>query len=153
MAAAATSRPTCGSLEENRKLSTFSVAGVVSLASIQTNGNIGKVIVGAMDRSSFFAGTTERPDELSDFTSTRSIQTFTVKGVTGVADAFVDSDVAAAKIGIVKVKSVATTSGDGEFGFVADAIRSYNRIGGLQATNLTTPGEYDAEGNYSVTIL
>jgi hypothetical protein len=135
------------------KLSTFSVAGVVSLASIQTNGNVGKVTVGAMDRSSFFAGTTERPDELSDFTFTRSIQTFTVKGVTGVADAFVDSDVAAAKIGTVKVKSVATTSGDGEFGFVADAIRSYNRIGGLQATSLTTPGEYDAEGNYSVTIL
>jgi hypothetical protein len=109
-------------------LRSFSVAGVVSDAVIQTNGNVGRVTLGAMERSSFFAGVDERPETAADFESRRTIESFRVRGVAGVSSAFVDSEVAAARFEEIRVRGVQPTSSDGEdFGFVADAVAEYNR--------------------------
>jgi hypothetical protein len=48
---------------------------------------------------------------------------------------------------------VVSESGDSDFGFVADAIKKYNRLSGARLTGLGTPGEFDVVGNYSVRIL
>ncbi len=66
---------------------------------------------------------------------------------------FIDSQVAAETLGTVKVQRVATTSGSGDFGFVAEVIHSYSRLGGVTATNLTAPGETDRKDHYVVEIL
>jgi cyclophilin family peptidyl-prolyl cis-trans isomerase len=140
-------------LVRNATLSTFSVAGLVTGSTIVTQGNVGTVRVGGMQSSSFFAGVSERPDAVEDFATARTIKNFIVAGLAGVSELFVDSQVAAANFGTIEVQGVVASSGDSDFGFVADAIKSYNRLSGPQLTNLDTPGKFDAVGNFSVTVL
>jgi hypothetical protein len=73
--------------------------------------------------------------------------------VPGVTELFVDSQVAAANFGEVQVRGVVGGSGDSDFGFVAEAIKSYNRVSGPTLSRLDMPGDFDVVGNYSVTIL
>ncbi len=134
-------------------LASLTVAGFLKNATVHTPGNIGKVTLGGIDHSSIFAGTDARPDELTDFTAERTIASFTIKGIVGVTDLFIDSQIAAQNLGTISVKGVDTDSGAGDFGFVAEAIKSYNRLGGAKGTMLEGPGVTDSEDSYLVRLL
>lgn len=135
------------------RLGSFAVAGALEDSTISVAGNVGNVTLGSMIRSSFFAGVSERPDAITDFAEPRTVDKFTVTGIASVAEVFVDSQVAAARFGKIELLGVTPESGDSEFGFVADAIRSYNRLSGFSSSGLDVPSEVDATGNYSVTVL
>jgi len=134
-------------------VSSFVVAGMVSNVTIASAANVGTVKLGGMTNANFFVGTDTRPTALGDFDSNLTINSFTIAGITGVSQVFANSQVAAQTIAKIVVKGVNTASGTGEFGFVADTVNSYARAGQPTRVNLTTPGEVDAVGNYSLTIL
>ena len=134
--------------------SSLSVSGVLKDATIRTNGSIGSVNVGALDHANFLVGATERPDELSDFAVEAAINRFFVRGVSDVSASFVDSQVAASRFGNIKIAGSIEPAGDaGDFGFVADAIKRYNRDGAPRLARLDAPGEHDRAGDYAVRIL
>ena len=140
--------------DDTTAIKSLSVAGFVNNATIRTFGDIGTVSFGGMNASNLFLGVSERPDDLSDFGDALTLKSFTIKGISGfTGDLFIDSQVAAANINTVKVKGVATASGDSDFGFVADAIKSYNRTGVKTASNVTLPGIIDEQENYSAVVL
>ena len=134
-------------------LAALTVAGFLKNSTVHTPGDIGKVTLGGIDHSSIFAGTDARPVELSDFIDERTIASFTIKGIAGVTDLFIDSQIAAQNIGTISVKGVDTDSGTGDFGFVADAIKSYNRLGGAKGSKLEEPGAVDRTDDYLVQLL
>ena len=134
-------------------LAALTVAGFLKNSTVHTPGDIGKITLGGIDHSSIFAGTTARPDDLTDFTDERTIANFTIKGITGITDLFIDSQIAAQNIGTISVKGVDTDSGTGDFGFVADAIKSYNRLGGAKGAKLEGPGVTDRADDYLVQLL
>jgi hypothetical protein len=86
-------------LTRNSTLASFSVAGVLSDAQIRLTGGVGTVKLGGIENSTFFAGVDELPDSKSDFKKARTIESFTVTGLEGLASAFADSQVAAARFG------------------------------------------------------
>jgi hypothetical protein len=135
------------------KFSSFSVAGLVNNATIHTQGSIGKIVVGGLINSNIFAGTDERPDSLTDFETIQSIQSLTIKDLPGVTNEFVNSQVAAANISKIKVRGVDTANATEDFGFVADTIGKYSRVGFPRLSKLDAPGTFDADGNYKVLIL
>lgn len=141
-------------IDDSAAISAISVAGFLRNSTIRAYGDIGTVTLGGMDSSNLFAGVSARPDEVSDFGDILTIKSFTIKGIKGyTGDLFIDSQVAAAKLGTVKVTGVATASGTGDFGFVADAITSYNRVGIKTASKVTLPGIIDEQGNYAALVL
>ena len=141
-------------------LTSFTVGGAVKDSTVTAAGNVGAVSLGAIDGSRFFAGVTARPTALADFANARTIASFTIKGIAGVTtDLFQDSQIAAQTIGAITVKGVSGV-GAADFGFVADVIKSYNRVGGVRLAKLTDPlkftppGQADKVGaRYLVTIL
>jgi hypothetical protein len=135
------------------RLGSITVAGLISNATIKAHGDIGAITAGGMVDSNVFAGTDERPDSLTDFDTIQTIQSVTIKGVSGVANAFVDSQVAAAVISKIVVRDVDGTSGDSDFGFVADKVANYTRIGEPRLKNLTEAGIEDELGKYKLLIL
>jgi hypothetical protein len=132
------------------KLSNITVAGAVDTSTIRTSGDIGKITVGDLIESNIFAGTDGRPASLTDFDTIQTIQSLTIKGSDGT---FVDSQVAAAVINKISVRGVATASGDSDFGFVADKVGKYSRIGGDKLSKLDEPATKDEVGNYKLVIL
>lgn len=141
-------------LDGDLKLSTFSVAGFLRNATVRSAADVGTVTLGGMDRASFFVGTAARPVALEDFEDERSLDRLTIAGIRGFSgNLFLDSQVAADQLGTIRVQRVDTTSGDSDFGFVADSIRSYNRLGGARASNLETAPNFDRAGNYVVSVL
>lgn len=130
------------------------VAGFLDGSVITTIGDIGSVVLGGMRGSSLFAGTSARPAMLADFFSESTISTFVISGIRGfTGDLFADAQVAAHDIGAISVRQVAPANGGEAFGFVADAIRSYNRIGGARLARLDAPGSFDTAGDYRVAVL
>jgi hypothetical protein len=140
--------------DDSAAISTLSVAGFVRNSTIRTSGDIGTVTFGGMEASNLFAGVDARPDAASDFTDALTIKSFSIKGIKSyTGDLFIDSQVAAANLGTVKVTGVAVASGTGDFGFVADAITSYNRTGGVKVGKTSSPGVFDYLGNYLLRVL
>lgn len=135
-------------------LTNMSVANAVTNSTIRTTGNIGKVTVGGLIGSNIFAGTDARPTTLDDFDTDQTIESITIKGLGG-GNSFIDSNVAAAVIGKIVVEGV---NGDNEgeaFGFVADKVKKYTRVGEISLSNLDEPGTEppDSEGDYKLLIL
>jgi peptidyl-prolyl cis-trans isomerase A (cyclophilin A) len=137
------------------KLSSLSVSGLVSNATIHTPGSIGKVVVGGLINSNIFAGTDERPDSLTDFETVQTIQSVTVKGVSGVTGTFVGSQVAASIISKISVRGVDATNATEDFGFVADEVGKYSRVGAPKKfSKLDAPATLDPVGDkYKLLIL
>lgn len=137
----------------NTPVTSFVVDGLARDATIRISGNVGSASFGAMVRSSFFVGINSVPDDVTDFVSVRTVGSFTIRGLPGTTDALSDSGIIAANFGTISVTGVQPVSATSQpFGFIADAIRSYNRVGGPRATNLTT-GTFDPAGNYSVRLV
>jgi cyclophilin family peptidyl-prolyl cis-trans isomerase len=144
-------------IEGNSTLNSIRVAGLLNDSFIKTNGSIGSVRIGGMISSSIFAGVEGdlRPDEKGDYsTPRRSISSFVITdALAGVTEKFADSQVAAFTIGKIVVRGVDTEGGGNPFGFVANTVASYQRVTGPTAADLTGPTVFDAQGNYSVTVL
>jgi hypothetical protein len=144
-------------LTDETQRTTVLVTGLLHNSTITTAGNLGAVTVGGIDSANVFAGVSSRPDALEDFADARTIQSFTIAGIKGYTGSlFLNSQVAAQTIGAIKVKDVSAT-GAGDFGFVADVIKSYSRTGAplpaFTRTNLTSPQIVDDLGSYEVQIL
>jgi hypothetical protein len=135
------------------KLSNISIAGLVNNATIHTRGDIGKVTVGGLIHSNIFAGTDARPDALTDFEANRTIQSLTIKELSGVTTQFVDSQIAASIINAIALRGVEGTSGDSPFGIVADKVGKYSRDGAHKLSKLGDPATLDKVGNYELLIL
>ncbi|MEA3213513.1 MAG: hypothetical protein QOE70_6570 [Chthoniobacter sp.] len=130
------------------------IAGLLRNATIQSFGNVGTVTLGGMEHSNLFLGVTARPDNVSDFTDDFTLTSFNILGIKGFTGSlFSDSQVAAQTLGTIKVKDVATDSGTGDFGFIADVIKSYTRIGGPTALNVKEPTVIEDPGHYLVQVL
>jgi hypothetical protein len=143
-------------LLSDKKLGAVSVKGFLENATFQTLGDIAKITVGGVKNSNIFAGTDARPNGLDDFTSESSLGSFTVKGIAGQTDLFVDTQIAASKVGKIMLRGIAGDSGDSAFGVVTDQISRYQRIGtpSFSARKIADPGQLDVLGqNYSLTIL
>ncbi len=132
----------------------ITIAGLLNGATITTAGDIGTVTIGGMNESGVFAGTLARPAGLADFFADRTISKFAIKGITGfTGDLFAGSQVAAQEFGTISVQKVDPTNGVVPFGFVADVIKSYNRVGGAKLSKLEDPASLDAAGDYRLVIL
>jgi hypothetical protein len=134
-------------------LGSISVAGAIRNATIKTNGNIGAVNVGGMEHSNIFAGVSGRPNTLADFAEPHSIGSFTVHAIAGVANQFVDSQVAAAKISKIVVRGVEPDDSGTKFGFIADKVESYFREGFGHLSNLAAAKTADSSTDYELVIL
>ena len=132
----------------------ITIAGLLNAATITTAGDIGSVTIGGMNESNIFAGTLARPALLTDFFADRIISKFTIKGIAGfTGDLFAGSQVAAQEFGTISVQKVDPTNGAVPFGFVADVIKSYNRVGGAKLSKLEDPATLDTAGDYRLVIL
>lgn len=135
-------------------LSAFTVKGFLRDATITTPGNVGTVSLGGMIDSNFFVGTDARPDSLDDFTTKRTISKFSILGVAGASTGLFDnSQVSASTIAAIVVKGIAGANAGAPFGFVADKVLSYSVNGKAPLLNLTAPGVFGEDGDYSVTVL
>jgi cyclophilin family peptidyl-prolyl cis-trans isomerase len=140
-------------LTDDQPMTSITVTGLLHNATIATPGNIGTITLGGISFGNVFAGTEARPGSLDDFAQVRTIQSFTITGIKNYTfGLFVNSQVAAQTIGTIKVQGI-NTGGTGDFGFVADVIRSYTRVGGVTKANLTAAGEVDRQNDYLVQIL
>jgi cyclophilin family peptidyl-prolyl cis-trans isomerase len=142
-------------VEGRALINAITVAGLMKDSTIQTSGSITAVTLGGMDSSAVFSAVAERPSALSDFARQTSIGKFTITGGLGAGvPLFVDSQVAARTLGEVLVRGVNGASGTGDFGFVADTIASYTRVGTDKVgVALSAPTTFDRLNNYAVVIL
>ncbi|MDB6173685.1 MAG: peptidyl-prolyl cis-trans isomerase (rotamase) - cyclophilin family [Chthoniobacteraceae bacterium] len=136
------------------KLTSFTVGGALDHATVQIGGDVGKVALGSMNSSYFYAGVIATPNEAPNYIfAPHTLDSFVVKGATGI---FKDSVVGAGNIGSVSIQNVDGSGGPGAYGVVAYAIKSYLREQGAASpftgTNLT-PDTYDVIGNYSVRVI
>lgn len=134
---------------------TFSVAGTLKNSDVRISGNVGAVTLGAIDSSELLVGTPIVPTALADFNAIRSIASIKIVGsASGETNAMVDSEIAAARIGAITVANpIDYTSGDSDFGFIADKIASYTRGTVSFGKNLDAQQDVDVNGNYRVTVL
>ncbi len=140
-------------------LTTLSVGGTIADATVRAAGGIGTVTAAAVTGSTIFAGVTPAlttlPAAASDFAATAGILSFTVTG--NAAASFADSDVAAAALGRVAVRRVATANGGTPFGFASDTLASFTDVEPGVATFRWTPKEPTSKltfnGDFAVRLL
>lgn len=136
-------------------VNTFRVAGLLNEATVRIYGNVGSVSLGGIVNSNFLVGANVLPDSAADFVEHRTVGSFKINGVPGVSDLFISSTVAAAQFNNILVRGVDGDSSTEKFGIVAEAIKSYNRVGGgkLSAGELKEDGPHDEVVNYQVLIV
>ncbi len=133
-------------------MKTFDVGGSLRNSTVRIQANVGAITLGAIHTSKFLVGTESVPGALQDFNLARAIGSIVINGAAGETYGLVDSDIAAARIGSVKIMAqVDTTSGADGFGFSADKIASYTR--GISTTRNLDTGTMDAQNNYRVAML
>jgi hypothetical protein len=102
-------------------LRTLSVAGWLTGATISSAGAVGTVKVGGMRDSRI---------EAHDAGTQKSIGSFTVQGLAGQTDAFINSNVSGGALGTVVLRGVRTDNvlnGGADFGVTGRKIASYTR--------------------------
>ncbi len=134
------------------KLASLTVNGFVRNATIRTEGDVGRVRIGGMDHAQLLIGTDSRPETHSEFTSNQTLQSFTITGVAAETTLFLQSQIVAQRFGSISVVGIEGDAGGERFGFVADAIKRYNRSG-TALRNLEEPGVFDENGDYALVIL
>jgi cyclophilin family peptidyl-prolyl cis-trans isomerase len=137
-------------------LKTMNVAGSLKGSAVFVAGNVGNVTLGGMENSKFLVGVNQATVpanlaalKLQDFTASRSIASFIVKGTSGLE--FKNSDVAAARIGSINIQAPITEGGATDtFGIIADRITRYQR-GNVIGTNIDA-GDPDGDGDADTTV-
>ncbi len=139
-------------------LNRFSVAGTITDSDITAQGTIGSIIAGAMQNSSCFIGTgitldinldgvPDLPNPATDITLDPifTIQRLTIKGIKGYSgDCFVNSNIAAANIGVISLILPQYDNTDVPFCLAADFIKKINitdNNGRQSYQNLGQPGD------------
>jgi hypothetical protein len=113
-------------------LKRLSVAGWLT-GNVISAGPVKSVTVGGINSAAVYAGVKDGVSGLpgaGDFNTFASagIGTFTVRGIAGQTDLFIDADVAAWAMGSIAIKGVRTDNGGGAyFGVSAHSIRSFRR--------------------------
>ena len=139
-------------LSGNAKLVSFAVECFFRNATLRTDGDVGQVRIGGMDHAQFLVAVGSRPNMVGDFVANRSIQNFTIGGDSAESRLLITSHIAAPRFGSVSVDGVQPDGGGEQFGFVADAIKRYNR-NGTALRDLEAPGLFDVDGDYAVVLL
>jgi hypothetical protein len=110
-------------------LAALSVGGSVTNSDVRSAASIGSITVGDTVGSIFFAGisssVTALPTATADFTASDQIASFTVTAPRSFANGFSSSDVAADRIGTIKVQRVLTSNGGVAFGFATTSLASF----------------------------
>ncbi len=148
-----------GDLQASVNVTGTAAVGSIVVAGFLENARVtipdgGTILLGGIRSSTVFAGVTELPSVLGDFSDRGTISKFVISGIRGfTGDLFVDSHVSAQNLGAVVVRKVAPDNSGSAFGFIADVIQSYNRVGGARLARLDAPAALDAAGDYGLTIL
>jgi hypothetical protein len=129
----------------NTSVAEFVVKGFIRNATIQSFGDVGLVEVLGLESATISIAGQHRLDTLN------------LTGTNAATKYFIGSHVNAGIIGSVVVQNVDPAFGGNEFGITADRIEKYVRFEGREEvapplTNLDTPGTFDPEGDYRVTI-
>ena len=102
------------------------------------------------------AGVTGLPDSLDDFDAAATIDSIKILGLAGVAQAVVNSNVAARFIGAATFRDVMTANGGVTFGIAADRIASLTLIDGStrqKFMNFDAPGSGMQVDNFVVRAI
>jgi hypothetical protein len=139
-----------------KALSVLNVSGSISNVDLRSQGNIGTITAGSIIDSFIFAGVgagvNDLPDSRADFTSV-STNIGTIN-LTGRNTTFARSYIAAGTIGRVALKSVDPVDPDGIFGVAAvTKVTNFSRTGAPTLSNVTTPGDYSATGNFRLRVI
>ncbi|MEA3207066.1 MAG: hypothetical protein QOE70_123 [Chthoniobacter sp.] len=125
-------------------LHALKITGILDNSTIKSAGHIGSVTAGALRNSSIFAGvkaaTVGLPDALADFEVAARIATVTVKGIQGVANGVVNSNIAARVLGKVTLRDILNSNGGSDFGLAADEIAALTILQGGTVEKLTPGG-------------
>ena len=139
-------------------LNKLSVVGLIIDSDITAQGTIGSIIAGAMQNSTCFVGTgiildtnldgvPDLPDPATDITldPVFTIKRLTIRGIRGYeGDYFVNSNIAAANIGVVTLKNPQLDNTEVPFCLAADFIKKINITDDnvrQSYKNLTEPGD------------
>ena len=141
-------------LHGTRAMKSFTVAESIVHSEVQIGGNVGAVRLGGMEASDFLVGAFRNSSGGFTPYSTHTIGSFTLQSASaGGAAVLSDSNIVAAKFGVVNVDQVDTASGTGQFGFTADVIAEYHR-NPVAFFNLHAPSNpVDVSGHYQVTLM
>ena len=109
-------------------MSTLAVTGWMANSTLRIAGDTRSITLGAMDTSNIYAGVadgiTGLPDPAADFAADYSIGSVSVKGFTGVAFTYINSNIAASALGTVSIRNVQPDNAGTAFGIAAQDIRS-----------------------------
>ena len=146
-------------------LGRMQVAGRLYEADVHSAGNIGQVMLGAMDGAGLYAGVSANANSMpqgpGDFSMLASIRGVNIRGLPRGASGpgqslFTNSNIAASSLGRIGLRNVAANNGGGTFGIVADHIKSYQRQDGsnsVRLRRLDAPGPVDTNGNFEVRLV
>lgn len=145
--------------EGGQSLRQMNVLGGLNGSTIRAAGSVGNITVGAMHDSALLAGVSPSvaglPTSASDFVSSQSIASVTVRNRTGAA--FSDSVIAAASIGRIRMGKVGTNAtAPTTFGVAAVNVKDYRRLTNTKPVvrkNVTTPEIFDSEGSYAAEVV
>jgi hypothetical protein len=128
-------------------LTKMNVLGKMLGATITSTGALGTITVGAVENSTVTAGDLAAQH--------RSIGGFSAKGLTGVANAFINSNVQAYTLGTIVIKTVKTDNGLTTFGVKGHYVASYVRDAQKAKTKVTGPQDppIDAAGDYLMDLV
>lgn len=137
------------------------IAGTLNNSNIRAVSSIGSVQAAAVNNSNVFAGvsptTTGLPTASTDFVSNQAINNFTVNPGRGVTTpTFTNSNVAAQKIGTVRLANVSSDNAGTTFGIASGGVNRYSRTsstGNINRPAQTTPGIADQSTDYVLNII
>ena len=142
-------------------LTALTVTGILDNSSILSAGHLGALTFGALRNSRILAGvnasSTGLPDSLIDFTAAAKIASVTVKGIAGMPNAMINSNIAAQFLGAISLRDVLGANGTTDFGLAADKIAALTIYKGKSVldkfTNLDTSPEAVRHEDFVVRVL
>jgi hypothetical protein len=132
-------------------LGTLAVTGWMNGVNIASLDSLGAITAGGMKGgSNVYAGVLNVDDALTPMDSLGSadmthagIASVTVKGITGIVDSYVNTDLAAWNMGTLKLGMIQVANAGTKFGVAADTIKSYTaQIGAKPYTWTPTAGAW-----------
>jgi len=140
-------------LDSKTALGTLNVTGWMSDVDVTSLDSLGAITAGGMTGSNVYAGVlnvddTLTPMETLDHTvmSHAGIASVTIKGITGAAASYVNTDLAAWNMGTLKLNQLQAANAGTAFGVAADTIKSYTaQIGAKPYTWTPTAGVWPSD--------
>ena len=142
-------------------LNRLAVRGAISGTDVRANADIGSVSARSITGSTIYAGVTSPggalPTSAAAFTSAATIKNVTIGTRGGTTPTFVDSNIAAATLGRIKLGAVQVSNAGEPFGLAAQTVRSLSAVGAAGApvreSNLTEPADSIVQSDFAVRIF